>query len=455
MDRTRRLSTTRTTAKVPGQTASIAADVLTFVLAASGVFVVHFVGDLPLADILLIPVLPFLITLKRQRLNRPRFRTIFVLLGLWLSAQIVTDAYRGTEMVDWMRVDARIFFIAANLLGMAVLVGRNVRRHTIFFAGYAVGALLQVKFQPTELSDSWKFGYSTGVTAAVVLLSCYFFMRRRYSIVILLILGIASVDAAVNFRSPILFLFITIVLVTPLIPEQIGEVRLLPAAGSGMRVFVLALMALTAAKAAGSLVLFLGNQGVLGEDAKSKNESQADSKAGQLIGGRPEILISSRAVMDSPFLGHGAWAKDMRYVEMYHDIMVEYGEDRDNEADLEEASGLIPTHSHLMDAWVDAGILGAVFWGYVLFLNVKGLIITAMVKPPLAPMYIYSLIGFIWNIFFSPPGGITILPETFLIIVIFDLIESTSVAKSLPHLPNRARRVLVRQFRAPLRPGRV
>jgi hypothetical protein len=439
MVRTKRVPVVRPVATARRSFASTSADVLTFVVAVGGSFVLTVGGDLPVADVLLVPLLPILIVLKPQRLQRARLKNIFVLLAVWLLGEIIADVYRGSDLQDWLRVDSRIFFIAANILCLAVLVGRNMRRHYLFLAGYGVGSVLSIRLQPNGYNDLWKFGYASGVTTLVVLLSCYFYKRRNFPVVILILLGIAGVHLGFDFRSPVLFLLITIVLVTPVIPEKIGNLRILPSGNSKGRVLVLAVLALAAGGAAGKLVTFLSTEGVLGESARIKNEVESRSKGGILLGGRPEVLVSSRAFLEMPFIGHGAWARDMKYVEMNHDLQVEWGMSDDKDFREEDLSGLIPTHSHLMDALVDAGILGAGFWCYVLYLIAKGLSSAALNRPPLAPIYIYSLILFFWNVLFSPAGGINILPEAFMLIVVLDLLTTTNLSKPKVLVPLRTR----------------
>lgn len=34
---------------------------------------------------------------------------------------------------------------------------------------------------------------------------------------------------------------------------------------------------------------------------------------------------------------------------------------------------LIPSHSHLFGAWVDHGILGGIFWSYMLYIMIKAM----------------------------------------------------------------------------------
>lgn len=411
-----------------GSLFTFAGDLLVLAIATASPFVVKVGGDLSLAQLLIIPLLPILLFAGRHRLRSTRLRTAILLVGLWLCGEIVADLYHRSEFQDWIRGDARIVFMGADLLALATLIGGRKQRHMFFYAGLAAGYILQVRLQPNEYTDFWKFGYATGVTLAVVLVSCYFYRQRRFVIVLLLLAGISAVHAALNFRSPILVLFITSVLVLPIIPERVGQMRILPASWKA-KLLVKVSLALIAGKAASSLVLFLGVQGYLGEDARQKDLMQARAKGGMLLGGRPEILVSSRAVMDSPIIGHGSWAKDFKYTEMYSDLLVKY-DIVTTEGPDEERSDLIPTHSHLMDAWVDAGIVGAVFWIYILSLALRAIARSSSRGLYLAPVYCFSLIGFVWSILFSPSGSVSILPDSFFIIVSCDLMSHGEPSRS-------------------------
>jgi hypothetical protein len=246
---------------------------------------------------------------------------------------------------------------------------------------------------------------------------------------VLLLLAIAAVHAAFDYRSPILLLFLTLAFVTPIIPERIGRIPILPLS-PGRRMVLIAVLALAAGQTASSAIEFFASHGYLGEKARKKNEIQSEAKGGLLIGGRPEILVSSRAVMDSPILGHGAWAKDMKYADMYQDILHEHGLREETSESVRE-TGLIPTHSHLMSAWVEAGILGPVFWIYIMNLVIRALARISISRPLLAPFYAYMLLDFLWAILFSPSGGRTILPECCLLIITVDVLDSRE------HMPIR------------------
>ena len=409
---------------------SILTDALVFVIALTASYTVRFVGDIPLAEIILIPLVPVFLIFRKRQPFPPALRVIFFLMGLWLFGQILSDLYRESTAIDWMRGNAAIVFFALDLAGLTMLLGGSQHRKAVFLAGLGIGTLLVARFSPSEFARGapWKFGYAAGTITLVLLISGFFYARRRYLLAAILFVGIIVVNLLENYRSPVLSLLIAMVLVIPIIPERIGRLRLLPRAGSVMRVAVLAGMVVVAGSAASALVHFVTSHGLISEEAREKNESESQG-SGLLLGGRPEILVSARAVLDSPILGHGSWAKDPKYQEMLSDMMVEQGK-QGNLGEMERSSvnGLIPAHSHLMGSWVDAGILGAIIWVYIFWLVIQGMVRVTVLRPPLAPIYAYLLVEYCWAILFSPFGSTMRLYESMVIVIMLDLLDSA------PHL---------------------
>lgn len=190
------------------------------------------------------------------------------------------------------------------------------------------------------------------------------------------------------------------------------------------RVAVLAGMALAGGAVALGLVHFVTSAGLVGEEAQIKNQ-QSQEAGGILLGGRPEILVSSHAVMDSPMLGHGSYAKDFKYIEMLDDIQAEEGIPTDL-ADQEAAGGMIPAHSHLMSTWVQAGILGAILWIYLFWLVLKGIIRIAILRPSNAPIYAWMLVSFFWDILFSPFASTRRFTDALVILILLDVLETAT-----------------------------
>jgi hypothetical protein len=405
---------------------SVIGDFLVIAMGLTSSFVIHLVGDLPISEVILLAVLPLLFIARGNRVLRRDFLPTFLLIGLWLMGQILTDVYRQTATSDWMRGDANILFLSIDLAGFIILLGGNDRRKVLYLAAAPMSSLLMTTFHPNAYAAGapWKFGYASATITLVVLVSCVFYQKRKFGLVILLIAAIAAVNLLLNFRSPVLELLVTVALVVPVIPERLGSLRLLPRRGSGMRLAVLAGMALAASLAAVGLVDIVTESGLLGQEAQQKNQEQSRASGGLLFGGRPEVIIGARAVLDSPIIGHGSWATDDRYVEMYEDLEAQNGVAQSLEYLEETAGGLIPSHSHLMGAWVWAGILGAPIWVYILWMIILSIIRLSNQEIALAPIYAYTLIGFLWSILFSPLGSTQRMPDAFAIVLVFDLVAA-------------------------------
>ena len=406
--------------------ASIAADVFVLALGLSCTFTIHLVGDLPVAEILTVVALPFLLVTRGARIRGARLALIFGLLSLWLLNQVITDVWRRTATTDWMRGEANMVFFGIDLLVLAMLISKNERRQVFFLAGYCVGALLSARFQPTEeaIEVPWKFGYAAGTNMLIALVACYFFARRQFAATGALLAAIIAVNLAENFRSPVLNTLVAMALILPVIPERIGRLTILPRRGSLANIVVIIGLATVSGTAALMLVRFATERGFLNEEAALKNQLQSQSAGGLLLGGRPEILVSSQAVLEAPIIGHGSWPRDFKYIEMLADIQTRWGIPMDLDYAEELSQGLIPTHSHLMGAWVQAGIFGAVFWFYMFWLVANGLIRLSVLRPALSPILSFMLTSFLFDILFSPFASMRRLTEAFLVVILLDMLQS-------------------------------
>lgn len=403
-----------------------ALDAVAFVIGLLDPYTIHLIGTIQISEVLMFALLPLLLLMKSGRVLQRGMKTVYLLMGFWLLGQILTDIYRHTILFNWIRGDARVVFFALNLATLTLLLAKNVRRQALFVAGFSIGSLLAVRIQPAEAASDypWKFGYAQGTMMAVLLLSCYFHSQKRYWIAGGLIASLVVVNLLLNFRSPILFLMITLALVIPIVPERLGRMQLLPKAGTRKRVLVLVCIALAFGALSGSLVTLVTRTGLISAGAKEKNRAQEHSSMGLLIGGRPEILVSSRAVMASPILGYGSWAQNLKYTEMYYDMAIKYDIPIDNLQSIEDADeATIPAHSHIMSTWIQAGILGAVFWLYVLWIVLKGLMRVALALPPLAPLITWMLVSIVWDVFFSPFGNTRRSIDSLVILFALEMIE--------------------------------
>lgn len=140
--------------------------------------------------------------------------------------------------------------------------------------------------------------------------------------------------------------------------------------------------------------------GYLGEYELRKYELQKNKKGG-LLSGRGSIFISVLAVIDSPILGHGSYAKDYKGFTYQADHIGNDNISLNKPSSLQ--TSLIPAHSFLFQAWVFNGIFGALFWLYILFYILIKFLIKFSFKYSIYLAYsLLSVFSLIWDILFSP-----------------------------------------------------
>ena len=360
------------------------------------------VGRIFVPELILIGLLPFLLMTRGRLLADPLPRTFLMLAALWLASQVLTDLIRETDFRDYSRGQAKIVFTAANFCALYLLLYGSRRRLVLFALGLAVGGYLSFHLNPSIFTEAhpWKFGIGPAVALLAALIPLWPPIRQVPFLPALPLLAVSAYSMAVGFRS---MAGIALLASLYVLTQQIaGRRRRMPVAFSLGRtlLFVAAVTALTPA------VLALYEQavarGYVSERAWRTHERQASGSFGVLLGGRSEIYTAARAVMESPIIGHGSWAKDAGHAARFLELRL-LGYDLRPLSRLD--SDLIPTHSHLMGGWVEAGILGAVFWLWVLFLTFRVLSSLYRVREPLGPLIAFVGFVILWDVVFSPFGA--------------------------------------------------
>ena len=73
-----------------------------------------------------------------------------------------------------------------------------------------------------------------------------------------------------------------------------------------------------------------------------------------------------------------------------------------NQLDQEER---IPAHSYLLEAWVDGGILGGIFWLVILGLIGAVFFTLHRMRDALSPLIAFLMMYLTWSILLSPYGA--------------------------------------------------
>jgi hypothetical protein len=402
-------------------------EVFLFLLGAAGAYSVNIVGALPDSELLLIPVLPILLLLRGRRAFNREYLWFYILAGAWLFGTCVADAYHDIGAFNRVKGLARVIFFIMDFIALAIFLNNRTRRMIIFAMGIAAVLLIGSLGYRDSFNVQWKFGLAQSVAIVALLLSSHFYAKRRYGLCILISLVLAGLNLTFGFRSQLAVLFVSAVLILPLSkPSRNRRV------GSSddqnpYRILLVIALAGGAAYAANATIHYAAEKGFFDESTQAKFETQAQGDYGVLFGGRPETLVAIRAIIDDPIIGHGSFAYGQKYVELRQQIMYQHGY-----TDTDEPEVLfyptIPTHSHLTLAWVEGGVLGGICWIYILILTIRAILRLVSLRPNLAPLYCYLLVGFVWDILYSPFGSVNRMLGAYYILLGYLILKSPASA---------------------------
>jgi len=400
------------------QLESAFADFLVFAIPALEFVQIQVVGRLFATDVLVLATLPFALLARGHRLAAPFPRKLILLGMLWLASQMITDFVRQTPFNDYARGWAKIAFFLASFGVLYVLAHNRPRRLVLYGIGLVVGGVLSFYLSPRPHAevDPWKFGLGEPVTLLLILIATSRSVRRLPAEQLLVLAFGALMNLYLGFRalSGVCFLAATYI-----------ATRRLKARGHELSLRNVALFTLISLGAGLGFLRayeYAADKGILGTSAQRKYETQAAGELGVLIGARWEILVSASAIKQSPILGYGSWARNPQYAWLPLDLLRSFGYNVD-EGDVSGAD-LIPTHSYLFSAWVEAGVLGGVFWLWILLVATRAL--TVLRRTPDSRMPLIAFAGFmlIWNVLFSPFGAEQRFMTAYYIVLLLYVLEN-------------------------------
>ncbi|MBF0282128.1 MAG: hypothetical protein HQM07_06135 [Zetaproteobacteria bacterium] len=371
-----------------------------------------FIGELFVSELILFLVFLFMFKSYGKRLYSGIPKRIIIFGLLWLLAQIVTDVIRTTPFENMLRGWAAITFFLIDFAALYLLLGNNKDRLLFFIYGIAIGGVFRCFVAPSEYFsfEPWKFGFGFPVTLLTLLILTWAIRKRLFvpivAEVVLFTLAVTSIY--LNARSLGGALIITALLsfvgrhqiFYDLFLKRFNPSRLIAVSMVSLLLVFSVLVAYQ----------WIGEAELLPDKSQAKYEMTKSSPFGLLgviLSGRIEILASIPAVIDSPVIGHGSWAEDQKYRQLLIGASSTLGVDRP-EGELQyliQKSDFIPAHSHLMQAWVWAGLLGAIFWVMVLILILKVLFQTLRNYDVLSLIVVFVCVKAGWDVLFSPFGS--------------------------------------------------
>ena len=393
-------------------------DVVVFLIPCLQFIRIKLIGALNGSDLLFVAAFLYLGFRGEIRIGTPIAKRFMVLCSLWLVSQIVTDIVRHSAFVDYARGWSDIGMTLLNFAVLCTLMYGRWRRIVLFGWGMVAGGLLSyipLRDSPAPPPVRGKYIFSSPVTLAVFLIASRKDCRGHWPITLSALIGIVNLGLGSRSEGGFCLAAALYLLVARSLQRKYTG-------SSKLKFRTVAVIA--ASLIAGVLGVFwvygyAARSGILGEDAWAKYEVQSSGKYGVLLGGRSELFGSIPAIYDSPILGHGSWAKDLKYLIIRRETMALLGYRNYEDTPAEDIeSGIIQTHSFILGAWVYAGVLGAVFWAWVWVMVFKVLMRSYPPKFVLPAMVPWMAFELLWAILFSPYGvGQRVLATYYIVIL--------------------------------------
>lgn len=355
-------------------------------------------------DVLGVALFLFFIVQKDGITRLNQIWPVLTLLVVWLVGQVITDLYRGTPVEDYSRGWLKIIMFGIQIAALWLFLSRRQQYLVAFILGHAISLVANISAQQELYGDQfWKFGFGEGLGMIIAVLfsgslplTLYW---RRFAWIGLMVA--AFLLLFVNFRSGFgIFLIAAGICFVIQIFERVPAMR---RNFNGKIFAVMLLGGIAFSQGIFSIYGYFADSGALGQEAEYKYKIQSRGDVSILLGGRVESLVSSKAIADSPIIGHGSWAKDLYYARMLQNKVRELRISVDGSRKLR--SDLIPSHSYFMGAWVEAGILGALFWLYVMYITILAIFMIFKNNVKIYPAILAPLLVTMWAIPFSPFGA--------------------------------------------------
>lgn len=368
------------------------------------------IGTLFLQDVVAVGLLAILLATvpNKGQLLKP-LKPFAVLALMWLAGAIITDIWVNSPMENLARGWSKISLFIIHTLVLWLLSRGNLRVLAVYMLGTGLVYVVETGLFPTKLQEiePWKFGFGNGLLIMVAALSAFVGGKNALvrNLPLALSMVVALISLLLNSRS--LFGVALLSVLYSFGASYLANHRSVHRFVNRWSFFIVIISGLLVSQAMIAGYGELASQGALGEDARSKYEMQTGANMSLLQGGRPESLVSIQAIKDSPIVGHGSWARDRYYTNMFFNELkwrgllseAQWWNFSQSQADL------IPSHSHLLGSWVEAGILSVPFWIYALILSFEALY--AVVKLRSLPSLFATATAFfvIWDVLFSPFGA--------------------------------------------------
>ena len=373
---------------------------------------VELIGYLPFSELALLCILPFTVSRAYSARNLRKTGWMVPLCFLWLASAIFTDLYQQTQWSLAARGIARAVVYCIAIPQIVLFFSTDGYKKAISFALGTVPSILLSQFifrggviegrervygrAIIDFESHW-----TVVLGACIMLAILVLYSRSRLLAHALAWAAGIFQITNGSRSAgAVFLLASVVcfLKARFLGKPIRRDVLVTTLWTAFTGLILVVVAF-------GIYSFYSNaaaSGRLGAKAQDKYIKQSGSRFGLLIGGREAVVSGLLAALDSPIVGYGSWPLDR---EGFYLRTCELSGSKPEPTYYQRGYPMIPTHSHVLCAWVENGIGGLFFWIYVLIFYLRQLIRPVGDERRLGLYLAVAVLSLTWHVLFSPMAG--------------------------------------------------
>lgn len=367
---------------------------------------INFIGQFRYVEIVVLTLLA--LNLHRAFRYVGKWEKLFAGLFLLTAfAQVISDLVNDASIEGTLKRSFTYVILAFLLISVRCLSRGDPMRLRWILAGYclsyATALFLGNAASRNYEIAAWRLGLGTAVTIAICLIPLW--VPRLYRFVGPALIAMSVIHISSGARALAVLVAVAGVLstVAAWTKRPAPPPRFQP-----MRAVKVALFGAVGIYGVYQSSLWATQAGLFPEEIQQKMELQFSNPYGILAAGRPDTAAALYGVTKAPFLGFGSTNVDPDVYAFYLDIANSTYVWSEDFADLQARAWArewtlgTPSHSHLLGAWVDAGVFGALSWATFFGLAIYLLQRTAAWHHSAQPLIVLVAEFVLWDTLFSP-----------------------------------------------------
>lgn len=387
-------------------------------------------GKMRIVELLILPI--FLLYFRDFGKNLDK--KIKLLCGLFLItaiSQILSDYYNGIDIQSTIARAGSYIIMVMLLISLAIITHNNFARLRMILFGYFVSYILIYFIGNDAIINyqdaAWRLGLGFAVTLAVCLFISY---QRQLTIwSCLALLSLTIIHIILGSRSLAIF---TLFAGTGSFFALLYGSRKPPILNIGS-IITIAIILISGVILLYQSLIFATEKNFFPGETQARMEAQVYSPYGLALTARPDAAAAIKAIEKQPITGYGSRGFDLEIWQYYIDISTSNWASQSNftaiykDANYQEWGIGIPSHSHILGAWADAGILASLSWFFVLGLAFFVILQSLRWRNSLTPLALFIAGTTFWDVIFSPgPHRMDIALRLTILCYIINLTKTSS-----------------------------